>query len=85
LTAVNRFVAHLPKKWWKDVLFKELRGGMGRSQHQVTKDFGPVEHSIAILLKAPLLLPHESQDLPADQHCNAFALQQAFTGEVIEE
>lgn len=44
------------RRWPIEVLFKELKSGIGMGQHQVTKDPGRVERSIALCLMAYLFL-----------------------------
>jgi hypothetical protein len=69
-----------------ELLCKELKGVVGRGQHQVTRDEGRVDRSVAISIMAYLLLLRlRAQDVPADQPWSAFALQRAFAWEVIEE
>lgn len=44
------------KRWMVEVLFKELKSGLGIGQHQVTRDLGRVERSISLCLMAYLML-----------------------------
>lgn len=44
------------KRWHTEVLFKELKSGLGLGQMQVTKDTGRVERSVAMGLMAYLCL-----------------------------
>jgi hypothetical protein len=82
----RQIVAVYQRRWWVEVLFKELKGVVGLGQHQVTKDVGRVERSVAIALMAYLLLLRlRAQDVPADRPWSAFTLQRAFAWEAIEE
>lgn len=44
------------RRWMIEVLFKELKSGLGIGQHQVTKEPGRVERSISLCLMAYLFL-----------------------------
>ena len=44
------------RRWMIEVLFKELKSGLGIGQHQVTKDPGRVERSVSLCLMAYLFL-----------------------------
>jgi hypothetical protein len=54
-------------------------------QHQVTKEIGRVERSVAIAIMAYLLLLKlRAKDIPADRPWSAFGLQRAFAWEVAQ-
>lgn len=44
------------RRWMIEVLFKELKSGLGIGQHQVTKEPGRVERSVSLCLMAYLFL-----------------------------
>ena len=69
-----------------ELLFKELKGVVGMGQHQVTRDIGRVERSIAVSIMAYLLLLRlKAQEVPADRPWSACALQRTLAWEVLEE
>jgi hypothetical protein len=73
------------RRWWVELLVKELKGVVGLGQHQVTKEVGRVERSVAVALMAYLLLlTLRAQDIPADKPWSAFRLQRAFAWEVLQ-
>lgn len=86
IVSARQIVAVYLRRWWVELLFKELKGVVGLGQHQVTKDVGRVERSVAISIMAYLLLLRlRAQDVPADRPWSAFMLQRAFAWEVMEE
>jgi Transposase DDE domain len=73
------------RRWWIELLMKELKGVVGLGQHQVTKTAKRVENSIAVAIMAYLLLLKlRAQDIPAGRPWSAFRLQHAFAWEVIQ-
>jgi Transposase DDE domain len=73
------------RRWWVELLFKELTGGVGMGQHQVTQPTDRVERSVAVAIIASLLrLKLRAQDIPADRPWSAFRLQRAFAWEVVQ-
>jgi hypothetical protein len=73
------------RRWWIEWLVKALKGVVGLGQHQVTKQLGRVERSIAVALMAYLLLRKlKAQDIPADRPWSAFRLQHALAWEVAQ-
>ena len=73
------------RRWWIELLVKELKGVVGLGQHQVTKQVGRVERSVAVALMASLLLLKlRAQDIPADRPWSAFRLQHALAWEVAQ-
>jgi hypothetical protein len=73
------------RRWWIELLFKELKGVVGLGQHQVTRNPDRVERSVAIAIMAYLLLLKlRAQDIPPDRPWSAFRLQRAFAWEVVE-
>jgi Transposase DDE domain len=84
--SARQIVAVYLRRWWVELLFKELKGVVGMGQHQVTRDVGRVERSRAISIMAYLLLLWlRAQDVPANRPWSAFTLQRAFAWEVVEE
>jgi hypothetical protein len=73
------------RRWWIELLVKELKGVVGMGQHQVTKRADRVERSVAVAIMAYLLLLKlQAKDIPADRPWSAFRLQRAFAWEVIQ-
>jgi hypothetical protein len=67
-----------------ELLGKELKGGVGLGQHQVTKQATRVERSVAIAIRAYLrLLKLRAQDMTPNRPWRAFRLQRAFAWEVM--
>ena len=64
-----------PKRWHTEVLFRELKSGLGLGQMQVTKDSGRVERSIALGLMSYLCLLRIS--LKANPKASSWSLFQA--------
>ncbi len=44
------------RRWWVELLFRELSGVVGLGQHQVTNKTDRVERSVAVAIRASLLL-----------------------------
>ena len=63
------------KRWHTEVLFRELKSGLGLGQMQVTKDSGRVERSIALGLMSYLCLLRIS--LKANPKASSWSLFQA--------
>jgi hypothetical protein len=73
------------RRWCIELLFKELKGGVGLGQHQVTTTADRVDRSVAVAIMAYLLLLKlRAQDIPADRPWSAFRLQRAFASEVMQ-
>jgi hypothetical protein len=71
-------------RWWQELLMKKLKGVLGVGQHQVTKQLDWVERSVAVVIKAYLLLLKlRDKDIPPDRPGSAFQLQRAFAWEVV--
>jgi hypothetical protein len=72
------------RRWWIELLVKELKGVVGMGQHQVTKQADRVERSVAVAIMAYLLLLRlRANGIPADRPWSAFRLQRALAWEVI--
>ena len=73
------------RRWWVELLVKELKGVVGMGQHQVTKKVDRVERSVAVAIMAYLLLLKlRAKDIPTDRPWSAFHLQRAFAWEVVQ-
>jgi hypothetical protein len=82
----RQIVAVYLRRWWVELLVKELKGVVGLGQHQVTQKVGRVERSVAVAIMAPLLLLKlRAKDIPTDKPWSACRLQRAFAWEVIQE
>lgn len=75
----RHIVAISLRRWWAELLCKELKGVVGLGQQQVTRDVGRVERSIALSLMASLLLRRlKAREGPAARPWSAVALQRAL-------
>jgi len=73
------------RRWWIELLVKELKGGVGLGQPQVTQKADRVERSVAVPIMADLLrLRLPAKDIPADRPWSAFRRQRAFAWEVVQ-
>jgi Transposase DDE domain len=73
------------RRWWIELLMKELNGVVGLGQHQVTSQADRVERSVALAIMAYLLrLKLCAKDIPTDCPWRAFRLQRAFAWEVVQ-
>jgi Transposase DDE domain len=73
------------RRWWVELLFKELKGVVGLGQHQVTTQTDRVERSVAVAIMVYLLLIKlRAKDIPADRPWSTFRLQRAFAWEVMQ-
>lgn len=71
------------RRWQTEVLFKELKSGLGLGEHQVTKDPGRVERSVKISLMAYLLLVRLQQS--QQPSWSIFAFKQELFWQVLAE
>jgi hypothetical protein len=73
------------RRWWIELLMKELKGVVGLGQHQVTRKTDRVERSVAVAIMAYLLLLKlRAKDIPADRPWSALRLQRALAWEVMQ-
>jgi hypothetical protein len=73
------------RRWWGELLVKELKGVVGLGQHQVTNQVDRVERSVAVVIMAYLLLLKlQAKAMPADRPWSAFRLQHTFAWEVVQ-
>ena len=63
------------RRWHTEVMFKELKSGLGLGQMQVTKDEGRVERSVALSMMAYLCLLRLS--LKYNSHAKSWSIFQA--------
>jgi hypothetical protein len=81
----RQIVALYLRRWWVELLVKELKGVVGLGQHQVTKEVDRVERSVAVAVMAYLLLLRlQAKHIPVDRPWSAFQLQRQLTWEVIQ-
>ena len=82
--SARQIVAIYLRRWWVELLVKELKGVVGLGQHQVTKQVDRVERSVAVAIMAYLLLLKlRANEIPADKPWSAFRLQRALAWEII--
>lgn len=73
------------RRWIVEIIFKELKTGLGLGQHQVTKDIKRVRNSIGVPIVAYLLLVSvRKNDITPDKPWSIFQLQNNFRIKVIE-
>jgi hypothetical protein len=73
------------RRWWIELLMKELKGVVGLGQPQVPSKADRVERSVAIAIMAYLLLLKlRAKAIPVDRPWSAFRLQRAFAWEVVQ-
>jgi hypothetical protein len=66
-TVTARHVVAIYRRRWVEVLCKELTGGVGLGQPQVTNAVGRLERAVAVAIMASLLrLKLRAKDIPAD-------------------
>jgi hypothetical protein len=71
------------KRWSVEILFKELKSGLGLGEHQVTKKFDRVEKSIGIpIISYLLLLKMRKQDIKPGKPWSIFQLIHNFSLDV---
>jgi len=79
----RQVVALYTKRWWVEVVIKELKSGIGMGKHQVTKDINRVEKSIAIAVMTYLtIVKFRAGDIPSNGAWGIFTLKQNFTLEI---
>ena len=83
LTA-RQMVSIYQRRWSIEILFKELKSGMGLGEHQVTKNFDRIEKSFGIAIIAYLLLIRaRKSDIKPGQAWSIFQLKNNFTMHLI--
>jgi IS4 transposase len=74
------------RRWSIEIIFKELKNGLGTGDHQVSKDIERVEKSFGIAIAAYLfLLRVRKEDILPCKSWSIFQLQNNFRLEVIKE
>lgn len=74
------------RRWSVEIIFKELKSGLGLGEHQVTGDKNRVEKSVGIAVIAYLfLLKARKNDIQPDKPWSIFQLQNNFRMEVIQQ
>jgi hypothetical protein len=72
------------RRWPIEILFKELKSGLGLGEHQVTKKVDRIEKSIGIAIIAYLLLLRARKaDIHSGRPWSIFQLKNNFTNDVI--
>ncbi|MBF0495313.1 MAG: transposase [Deltaproteobacteria bacterium] len=72
------------RRWSIEILFKELKSGMGLGEHQVTMDIKRIEKSLGIAIIAYLaLIRARKEDIKPGQPWSIFQLKNNFTMEVL--
>ena len=72
------------RRWSIEVLFKELKSGLGLGEHQVTKEVDRIEKSIGMAIIAYLVLIRaRRKDIRPDKSWSIFQLKSNFTNDVI--
>jgi hypothetical protein len=81
----RQMVAIYLRRWWVELLVKELKGVVELGQPQVTKQVDRVERSVAVAILAYLLMLRlQAKHVPADRPWSAFQLQRQFTWAVLQ-
>lgn len=73
------------RRWNTEVLFKELKSGVGLGEHQVTKDIGRIERSVAMAFFAYLFLLRWHVEQQGKTHWSLFDAKHRFTWIVAKE
>jgi hypothetical protein len=75
----RQVLAIYQRRWPIEMMFRELKSGLGLGEHQMIKDEKRVEHSFGIAILAYLLLLRACHtDIQAGQAWSLFQLQQTF-------
>jgi len=80
----RQVIAIYQRRWPIEIMFRELKSGVGLGDHQITKDEKRVEHSFGIAILAYLLLLRAGHnEIQPGQSWSLFQLQQTFRMRVI--
>ena len=72
------------RRWPVEVLFKELKSGLGLGEHQVSKDIDRIEKSIGIAIIAYLVLIRaRKRDISPGRPWSIFQLKNNFTNDLV--
>jgi hypothetical protein len=75
----RQIIAIYQRRWPIEIMFRELKSGVGLGEHQITKDERRVEHSFGIAILAYLLLLRVGHPgIQAGQPWSIFQLQHTF-------
>lgn len=81
---LRQVVSTYQRRWSIEILFKELKSGLGLGEHQVTREEGRIEKSIGISVLAYLFLIRCcKEDIHPGQSWSIFKLQNSFRLKVI--
>lgn len=82
---VTQILSIYQRRFMIEVLFRELKSGMGLGKMQVTKDENRIEKSIGLSILAYLLiLRMQHQDIPVNQSWSIFSLREKFRHRVMK-
>jgi len=74
------------RRWAIEILFKELKSGLGLGEHQVTKKLSRIEKSLGISLIAYLLLLRaRKDDIKPGKPWSIFQLKTNFTMDLMQK
>lgn len=74
------------KRWWIEVMIKELKGALGLGQHQVTKKSARVKNSIAISVLSYLtLIRFYAKYIPQQGAWSAFGLKHRAIVDIVKD
>jgi hypothetical protein len=82
----RQVIALYQRRWAVEILFKELKSGLGLGEHQVTKKLPRIEKSLGIALVAYLLLLRaRKDDIRPGQPWSIFQLKTNFTMDLMQK
>ena len=82
---VTQILSIYQRRFMIEVLFRELKSGMGLGKMQVTKDENRIEKSIGLSIVAYLLiLKMQHKDIPDNQGWSIFSLREKFRHRVMK-
>jgi hypothetical protein len=85
LVPARQIVAIYLRRWWVELLVKDLKGVVGLGQPQVTNTVDRVERAVAVAIMAYWLLRKlRAKDIPAGRPWSAFRLPRAFAWAVLQ-
>lgn len=74
------------RRWSIEILFKELKSGLGLGEHQVTKSIPRIEKSLGIAIIAYLfLIRARKDDIKPGQSWSIFQLKSNFTIQMVKQ
>lgn len=82
----SQILALYQRRWYIEVLFRELKSGMGLGAHQVNTAFHQIENSIGVsLLAYNMLLKVKAASIPKDRSWSIFELKNQFLNECMQQ